>query len=235
MAGPTQITDMDAKQIAERQIVERYLANQLSDPEAEAFEAYIEAHPEVIKDIELVSRMKCGLATLHERRELAALVQARRRARMPLLIAASVAAVALAVFLWTLPHGGGARVLLASVAGELTGDNRAPLPIATRLAVVRTRGDSDNVIVVPSPDSSVEFSIDVHVTPGKSHTVELLRLQGSSLESLGKVSGVVSEADGSLRIYVRGSALVAGNYLLRAHADGSEPVEFMVRVRPGKS
>src|SRR6185295_15926348 len=102
MAGPTQITDMDAKQIAERQIVERYLANQLSDPEAEAFEAYIEAHPEVIKDIVLVSRMKCGLATLHERRELAALVQARRRARMPVLIAASVAAVALAVFLWTL-------------------------------------------------------------------------------------------------------------------------------------
>src|SRR5262245_61881378 len=112
MADPTQIPNMDAKQIAERHVIERYLAGHLPEPEAGAFEAYIEAHPEVIKDIDLVSRMKCGLAALHERRELAAVVQARRRAWMPALIAASVAALALAIFLWVVPHNRGAHALM---------------------------------------------------------------------------------------------------------------------------
>ena len=233
MAGEAQISSMDAKQIAERHVIERYLARQLTDSEAEAFEAYLEAHPEVIKDMELVSRMKSGLATLHERRELVTLVQARRRAWMPALIAASIAAVALAVFLWRMPQGNSTPVLLASVASELIGDDRSALPVAMRLPVVRTRGESDNVIVVPAPECSIEFSVDMHaLKPGIPHNVELLRINGGSLESVGKLSSVVSQADGSLRIFVRGSALISGNYLVRAQAEGGEPVEFLVRVRP---
>src|SRR6478735_4738856 len=183
MADPTQIPGMDATQIAERHVIERYRAGQLSDPEAEAFEAYIEAHPDVIKDIDLVSRMKCGLAALHERRELAAVVQARRIGWMPALIAASVAALALSVFVWLVPHGGGSRALLASVASALTDNRRVTLPVLAHLDVVRTRGASDNVIVVPSLDphidSSVEFSIDMRApNPGTGHSVELLRING---------------------------------------------------------
>ncbi|HET7811248.1 MAG TPA: hypothetical protein VFL16_11800 [Steroidobacteraceae bacterium] len=227
---------MDAKQIAERHVIERYLAGQLTEPEAEAFEAYIEAHPEVIQDIDLVSRMKCGLAALHERRELAAVVQARRRAWMPALIAASVAALALALFLWVVPHGGGTRAMLASAAGDLTDNRRVALPVLAHLDVVRTRGESDNVLVVPSldpnVDSSIELGIDMRAEkPGSRYTVELLRIDGGALDSRGKLSDVPAQADGSLRIYVRGSALATGNYLLRAQADGEEPVEFVVRVR----
>jgi hypothetical protein len=227
---------MDAKHIAERHVIERYLAGQLTDPEAEAFEAYIEAHPEVIKDIDLVSRMKCGLAALHDRRELAAVVQARPRAWKPAVIAASVAALALALFLWVVPHGGGSRALLASAAGDLTDNRRVALPVLAHLDVVRTRGDTDNVLAVPSldpnVDSTVEFSIDMRAPkPGEHHSVELLRINGGALDSLGKLSNVASQPDGSLRIYVRGSALATGNYLLRAQAEGGEPVEFIVRAR----
>jgi hypothetical protein len=33
-----------------------------------------------------------------------------------------------------------------------------------------------------------------------------------------------------LSMFVRGSALTAGNYVIRAAADGSEPLEFSLRV-----
>ena len=77
MADPLQIENMDAQQIAERHVIERYLAGQLTDQEAMAFEAYVEAHPEITRDIEEIARMKTGLVRLKDRGDLPSVVVPR--------------------------------------------------------------------------------------------------------------------------------------------------------------
>ena len=70
---------MDAKLIAERHVIERYLAGQLSDEEADAFEVLLEAQPDLARDVERIARMKTGFAVLERNGELALLL-ARREA-----------------------------------------------------------------------------------------------------------------------------------------------------------
>ena len=130
MTDPAQIPNMDAKQIAELHVIERYLADQLTDEEAHAFEAYVEAHPEVTRDIENISRMKAGLASLRQRGELAPLLVAERP-RKPLwfLLAAAAAAVLVAVLVVPRYLGGGSNLpVLAASAQQLLGENEKPLP-----------------------------------------------------------------------------------------------------------
>jgi len=60
---------VDRDQIDGEQIIERYLANQLSPTVVQDFEAHYAKHPRVVRDIELVLRLKEGLATLADRGE----------------------------------------------------------------------------------------------------------------------------------------------------------------------
>src|SRR5215813_9902512 len=92
---------MDRKQIESEHIVARYLADQLSPDEAEAFEAYYTQHPSMVREIEYALRLKEGLATLRDRQQLDALMKARRgRWALPLSIAAAVAGAALGMWTW---------------------------------------------------------------------------------------------------------------------------------------
>lgn len=234
MTDPAQIRNMDAKQIAELHVIERYLADQLTDEEAQAFEAYVEAHPEVTRDIENVSRMKTGLASLRQRGELAPLLQAERK-RKPLwyVLAASAAAVLIAILVVPryLDEGSNAPVL-AAAAQQLLGDDEQPLPISARLPVGRSRGEAPNVLANPVAEQAVELSLDVHAdAPSVPYSVELLKISGNRLDSVGSITGALSQADGTVSIFVRGSALAAGNYVIRASTAGSsEPQEFTLRV-----
>src|SRR5258707_8902658 len=74
MAESEQDQVMDAKLIAERQVIERYLAGQLSDAEADAYEARLELQPELARAVEQIARMKTGFAVLERRGELAKLL-----------------------------------------------------------------------------------------------------------------------------------------------------------------
>jgi hypothetical protein len=228
---------MDAKQIAERHIVERYLANQLTDPEADAFEAYVEAHPEIVREIELATRMKSGLATLRQRGDLETVTHAKRRSgmRRPALLAASVAVVLIAgAFIVRQWSAAPQAVLLASTAEELLGNGDQPLAIAARLFVTRTRGEPAESLAAPPAAAVLELTLDLHATdPSATYSVHLLRVAGSALNDVGGLSRASARADGSLSFFVRGSALTAGNYLIRvAGSDSSEPVEFSLRVIP---
>ena len=49
---------MDAKLISERHLIERYLAGQLSDEEADAFERALEANPALARDVERIARSR---------------------------------------------------------------------------------------------------------------------------------------------------------------------------------
>src|SRR4051794_10172124 len=74
MGGSEQDQVMDTKLISERHVIERYLAGQLDDAEADAFERSLEAHPELARDVERIARMKTGFEVLQRRGELAKLL-----------------------------------------------------------------------------------------------------------------------------------------------------------------
>jgi hypothetical protein len=232
MADPLQIQTMDAKQIAELHIVERYLADQLSEEEAQAFEAYVEAHPEVTRDIENISRMKAGLATLRQRGELDSLVKKQRRAPVWAVLAASAAAVVLAIVI--LPRylsDSADKPLLAVAAGQLLGNNQQPLPIARSFTIARARGMVD-VVTGPDPEQAVELRLDTHAAASQRYSVEMFRVSGTALTPLGNLPEAISQSDGTVSIFVRGSALLPGNYLVRATPfGGSEVAEFALQVQ----
>src|SRR5690348_17584865 len=142
---------MDRKQIESEHIVARYLADQLSSEESQAFEAYYTEHPSMVREIEHALRLKEGLATLRDRQQLDALVKARRgRWALPLSIAAAVAGAALGTWTW---YGGGtpAEPAAARTLEELIDASKATLPVAGKYILVRVRGAEQAPLEVPLP------------------------------------------------------------------------------------
>jgi anti-sigma factor RsiW len=217
VADPTQIKDMDA-------IVARYLANELTDDEAAAFEAYVQTHPEVTREIELVARMKSGLATLRDRGDLRNLVQQPARAGFKpwMLAAASLAAVAVAALLFLGRGTGGHGALLASVTPDMT--------VSSRVMLARTRSDVLEILASPSPGTVAELVVEPSApAPADGYRVSLFRLEASAKE-LGTLEGVGSRPDGKLHLFVRAEDLAAGHYLVRLQGTSPEPEEFLLRV-----
>lgn len=218
--------DMDARQIAERHVVERYLASQLTEEEAESFEAYVEAHPEVTREIELAARMKSGLATLRHRGDLPQLTTtpARRRFGALALISASAAAVAVAVVL-LIQQGGtiDADFLLAS--------NVQNRPVFASIALTRTRGESEDSLPRPAADTVTELVVVPDpAIPSPVYSVELIRIgTPTPIASLPLVS---ASADGKLHLFVQAEALEPGSYLVRITGKDDAPAEFLLRVKP---
>src|SRR5688572_30590247 len=87
---------MDRQFIDDHHVVARYLADQLSESERAEFEACFLEHPEIVKEMETVARMKVGLMQLQASGELDRLT--REKARIPrwqmFAAAAAIAAIA---------------------------------------------------------------------------------------------------------------------------------------------
>lgn len=215
---------MDAKQIAERHIVERYLANGLTDDEAAAFEAYVETHPEVTREIELVARMKSGLSTLRDRGELRELIRKRAGGgfRPWALAAASLAAIAIAALLFVGRGSGGHGALLASATPDLA--------VSSRLVLARTRSDVPEILPPPAPGTVAELVIEPSSPAMRGgYEAQLLRLEGEVGE-VGSIERVAPGPDGKLHLYVRADDLVDGHYLVRLNGASAAPEEFLFRM-----
>ena len=118
---------MDRKQIEDEHIVARYLADQLSPAEVLEFEAYYTQHPTMVREIEYALRLKEGLATLRDRKELDALMKARRaRWAMPLSIAAAIAVAIIGGWTW---YGSPQPAPVAATLEALMAETSTPLPI----------------------------------------------------------------------------------------------------------
>jgi ferric-dicitrate binding protein FerR (iron transport regulator) len=94
----------DQKYLDDHDIIERYLADQLSEAEREGFEAYFLQHPEVVQQMDRTAKLKSALMELDTQGRLQPLVAAKSSRRW---------FVALVVL--------GVVVVLAAVIGLLTG------------------------------------------------------------------------------------------------------------------
>jgi hypothetical protein len=80
------------KYIDEHDVVERYLADQLSETEREGFEAYFMEHPEVVQQMNRTARFKSALLDLNDSGRLQPLL-VRKPQRTRAIVITAVAAV----------------------------------------------------------------------------------------------------------------------------------------------
>jgi anti-sigma factor RsiW len=224
---------MDARQLAERQIVERYLADQLTEEEAQAFEAYTEAHPEIVREIETIARMKSGLTVLRRRGELDALLGRSvpkwyRRPAILVTLAASVAAVAFLIAQTGRVDRGNAY--LAATLQQLAEATGGESTVSSRILLSRLRGITPSALSVPPGASAVEVTLQVSAPPGSAHDVGLLRITDGSAGLMATLDDVTADTEGNIAIFVSANALVEGSYLFRVSTEGREPQDFGMRV-----
>jgi hypothetical protein len=230
---------MDRKHIDDNHIVARYLADQLSDTEREAFEAYYLAHPDVVQEMEVAARFKVGLAQLKESGELRQLLQPQPRFRQQhhLAMAAGIAAIA-AGLLWFNNRPSSPEPLLVASATALVDGSGRPLPIFATYAILRTRSSSyDADIELPQTAQAIALRVlpEVDSVPPR-YRLSLSKIaDDDSLREVAAIGGVAPDTDGFVPVYFNSANLTRGRYQLVLSGDvgtsaENEPSSFRIRI-----
>lgn len=221
---------MDRKYIDDHHIVARYLADQLSESEREAFEAYYLEHPEVVREMEATARFKAALASLADRGELSQLIHARpaRRPGRWLAIAAAIAAVAIGV----------TYVMRTSAprSNMVARFESLNVPVGMTVRIERTRGVADVEFKLPAEGTAVALQIapDFVANP-PIYRVSLTRESDKATQPQATLDRVAAD-DGIVTVYLDRSSLEPGMYRLSvegaADTDAADQrTEFRVQAR----
>lgn len=231
---------MDAKLISERHVIERYLAGQLSDEEADAFERALEANPVLARDVERIARIKTGFAVLERRGELAKLLAqpvAPPNRRAPWVAAAAAAVLALGFLAFRQTETSTPATLLAVSLDALSSHSESPIPLRASVALARARAMGPDAELTSSGKAAgaAELELATGGEPGTHYAAELLAVDSAGARSVAKVPDVVTDASGVARMFVSLHALAPGPYLLRlSPADASAPIEYSIALRPAR-
>jgi hypothetical protein len=227
---------MDRKQIEAEHIVARYLADQLSPEETEAFETYYTQHPSMVREIEYTLRLKEGLATLRDRQQLDGLMKARRwRWALPLSIAAAIASAALGTWTWY-----GSPAVPPAAAGTLEAlleNNQATLPLAGKYMLVRVRSAEQAPLEIPHP--AEHSAVELQVLPAGGAAAAPYRLvigpTGQNAKPIAEVTGLVPGSDGLVAAWLDSERIPRGQYTVELASEAGEsaaPAErFVIELR----
>ena len=200
-----------------------YVVGRLSDDECRAFEDRLVRDPGLVRELEQSLRLQDGLLQLNARgyftevsrpqpaRPAAGVHGFRTRSWLPALLAASVAALAL--FLWVQPHKASPGALRASV----------DTPVAALFTFVTMRSASSPDLALP-PAGPIELRVQpaAHATI-PSFRVTLLSQDQKNEQSVprpvGTLAGLRPGEDGFIRFYADSARLAAGPYQLRVEPD----------------
>jgi hypothetical protein len=208
---------MDRKQIEAEYIVERYLADQLTPAEAEAFEAYYTQHPSMVKEIEYALRLKEGLATLRDRQELEALVQAPRQTRWGTTLSIAAVLVATLIGAWTWLGSRTPAPVLAPTLEELVAETKSSLPLGGKYLMVRTRAAQQATLQIPIPEA--RSALELQMLPsagaeGAPYTLSLSRVEDGKSTPIAEAAGLTVGPDGLVTTWVDSGALEPGYHTL---------------------
>jgi hypothetical protein len=212
---------MDRKYIWDHHVIERYLADQLSDAERETFEAYYLQHPEIVAEMERVARLKVGLATLRGSNELPAVLQSRRTPNRFVAMAAAVAIVTVGLLLFLLPQVPQRPVMAAAVASLHDRSGQA-LAVAKTYDVLHLRGaPSDVEIELPASPHAIALRVLPAIeTKSAKYRLTLFRVaDDGGLEMLASLPGLAPGAGGSIAAYLDSGELSKGRYQLLLQGD----------------
>jgi hypothetical protein len=230
---------MDRNYIDDNHIVARYLADQLSDQEREAFEAYYLEHPDVVQEMEAAARFKVGLAQLKDSGELSKILKPRpwfRQERYQAL-AAGVAIIAIGAFLFINRSPSSQPTLVASATAlvDRLGD---PLPTLGTYTILRTRSISyDTEIELPRAPQTIALRVlpEVESQPARYRITLSSIADDDSLREIAAIGSLSPDADGFVPAYLNSANLSRGRYQLTLSGDvgtsaANEPSPFLIRV-----
>lgn len=230
---------MDANLISDRQVIERYLAGQLTDAEADAFERELEAHPELAREVEQIARMKTGFAVLERRGELAKLLAqpaAPPKRRLAWVATAATVVLAVGILVFRQGEAPAPATLLASSLHALSSHSDSPIPLRASKLLARARGtgfDAELASTGKSPGAA-DLELVTGGAAGTHYAVDLLAVDSAGPRSIATVPDVVTDAKGTLHVFVSLSAVPPGPYLLRLTAGADAPIEYSIMVGPGR-
>jgi hypothetical protein len=221
-------------------LVNRYLADQLSDDEREAFEAELVRRPERLQELEATARVKVGLTQLRRRGELDPLLGQRRPVSgfTWLALAAALAMFGLGVLLFKVGVApSGPPVIAASASVLLDRGGSVVLPVSSVHALFRSRAAGADAII---ERSTAPRAVELRVMPTQAqpprYRVSLSRLRDDgSAEPISSVANLQPQADGFVSVFADASRLDPGRYRLDISpeaAAGSEGDSFLIRVVP---
>lgn len=216
---------MDRRQIEDEHIVARYLADQLSPQDAEAFEAYYLQHPSMVREIEYTLRLKEGLASLRDRQQLDGLMKARGwRWALPLSIAAAIAGTALGTWTW---YGSSTAAPVAAGSLEALLENgQATLPLGGKYMLVRVRSGETAPLAIPRPAAHSALELQVLPAGGATAAPYRLLLQQQRAEgkpkALAEVTGLVPGPDGLVTAWLDSERIERGQYTVELASEAGE-------------
>jgi hypothetical protein len=210
------MTLMTRRYIDDHHIVARYLADQLSDSEREAFEAYYVEHPEIMQELEATAALKVGLMQLRDTGALDRLMKQPQLTKGQRVLAAmaavTIVGIALATFM--LPPPVPAPPLMASPS-QLLDKRGAPLPIAATHTLMRTRGSEyDAEIDLPAKPHVIELRVlpEYDSSSGRYRiALSVLDAQGASRD-VGTIGNLGLAADGFVPVSMNSARLEPGRY-----------------------
>jgi hypothetical protein len=222
---------MDRQYIDDNHIVPRYLADQLTDTERAAFEAYYLEHPEILREIDATARFKAGLAQLQASGELAALMKPTpwyARGRY-LAVAAIVIIIIAAAFYIRTPT----PPLIAANLSALVG----PTTVASSHVVLRRRGSLfDAEVTLPAAADAIELRVlPEFAAPNSHYRIALARIDANNRkEQLAEIKDLTANSDGMVRIYLDSPRIAPGDYSLIITNDttlaASRSSQFLIRI-----
>ena len=228
---------MDRRYIDDHHIVERYLADQLTDAEREAFETYYVEHVDAVRDLEATARLKVGLMQLRDAGELTELLQppAPKWWQRPLAAIAAIAIVTVAISTFLLPQP--APVLVSS-ASSLVNRRGNALPVAATYTILRTRGSAyDANVLLPNTAHAIALRVlPERVAQPSRYRIVLSRLDDDDVHELDALPGLAPSEDGFVSAALNSERLKAGRYQIALSGDvgttgATEPSIFLINVR----
>ena len=228
---------MDRQYIDDNHIVARYLADQLSEEERVAFEAYYLEHPDVVEEMEAAARFKAGMLELQRLGELETPAKRRSASVLPYLaVAAGIAAIALVIVFVADREPPTSWILAATPPIPLAKDH-AGLAVASTHQILRTRSSGpDAIIDLPETAQAIKLEILPEVEGVSSkYRVALVRRERGEGQLLAEIGDLSMNDDGFVQVYLNSARLEPGMYLLNLSSDASagaqETSGFSLRVQ----
>jgi hypothetical protein len=221
--------------IDEHQVLERYLADKLSDVERDQFEDYYTQHPEMLHELDAAASIKLGTALLRQSGELERLTKPPRSARWrtALALAASLLLALVAGTYW-FSRNDGPPVILAGNLAEL----RSPLSLGASYQLQRTRSDVDVLVTLPATPQAIRLRVRPAFEPRpQRYRVELSSIAeaGDARTPVARLGQLELDAEGFVPVYVDTAYLRPGMYELELLDDTAPRTaprtnEFLIEV-----
>ena len=222
-------------------VVADYLANRLSETEAQAFELYCLEHPDFARDVERELALKTGMREADQSAaQISAPTRRRRYGRWRLALAASIVVFASAV--WIIQYAMDKRPALVAFTSTTDVPEQLRRSAISQVWLVRVRGKSAATQVSAPADGVVEIRLlpDMESKSG-DYSVQISADSPSSTKPL-TVGNLRTAADGYLQLYVPASQMVGRTWLISVAEGGdfakSQPrqvfrVQFVAATGPG--